>query len=607
MIDKANFKMTWALLTRRERRNAGIVMLIVMISSLSAVMMVASIMPFLSVLSDPEQIQTSKTLSWFYEVGGFKSDYDFLFALGLGSITVIILSNLMQIFKIYAISRYTSMRVFSISTRLLENYAKQPYLYFISHRSSDLNKQILGETQILVERSIRPIFETVAAIMTVTLILMMLLYLEPVISIITMLAIGSIYGMTGMLSRKWTKSMGEIRAKTNTQRYQIANETLTGIKDIKLLGREHYYVDRFSEPSKLMAQSMSHIAVAGQGPQYVIQGIMFAGIIILCLFLIASSGIGDKSDITDLVPTIGLLALAGQRILPELSRFFSSITAMSFAGPALKAIYNDLVVEKIDGELPREPSRPLGLKSALTFENVSFRYPDAEKGGLSEISFEIKAGERIGIVGATGSGKSTIANLILGLIEPSRGRLMVDGKQLTKDNIRSWQRSIGYVPQDIFLCDLSVRENIALGVAPDQIDDERVKVSARTARVHDFIVEQLDSGYDTLVGERGVRLSGGQRQRLGIARALYNEADLILFDEATSALDNATEKEVMQSIDALSGDKTLVMIAHRLSTLRNCDRLLVLRQGQVVAFDSWANLERDSVDFQAMTAATKAF
>ncbi|MGP6088745.1 ABC transporter ATP-binding protein [Antarctobacter jejuensis] len=592
--------MSWALLDARERRNAWIVLAIILISAFSAMLMVASIMPFLAVMSDPDRIQTSRALSWAFEKGGFESDYDFLVALGIGSIAVIILSNLFQILKVFAISRFSSMRAFSISTRLLENYSKQPYLYAVDRHSADLSKQILDEAQQVVERGFRPILDGIASIVTAALIVLLLFYLEPKVTALVFLALGAVYGSTIFITRRWTTRLGKIRAEANSQRYKIANEALAGIKDIKLLGRERFYLDKFSNPARRMARSVAQISVAAQSPQYIIHAAMFTGMIVLCLLLMVSSGASGQDALQKILPTIGLMALAGQRLLPEISRLFQSVTLLSFSGPAVQSVYDDLVSDRVHVELPHNRCEPLGLKSSLTFEKVSFRFPNAKTAGLSEVDFVISAGERIGIVGSTGAGKSTLANLILGLIPPSDGRILIDGQPLAEDNRRAWQHTIGYVPQEIFLADASVRENIALGVRADQIDEAQLIDAAKTAQVHEFITQQLDNGYDTNVGERGSRLSGGQRQRIGIARALYNQADLVLFDEATSALDNATEKEVMRSIEALPGDKTLIMIAHRLSTLAGCDRIMVLRQGKIAGFDTWAALERDCAEFRAI-------
>jgi ABC-type multidrug transport system fused ATPase/permease subunit len=262
------------------------------------------------------------------------------------------------------------------------------------------------------------------------------------------------------------------------------------------------------------------------------------------------------------------------------------------------AVYADLVLSRRQAALPDTPPKGLGLTQTLTLNGVFYSYPNATQIGLRDISLSIRAGEKIGIVGTTGAGKTTLADVILGLLVPDQGSMRVDGKLIDDTNTRAWMRSVGYVPQDIFLTDAPVAENIALGLSPGEIDTDRLHSAARIARIHQFITEDLPDGYQTTVGERGVRLSGGQRQRIGIARALYHDADLIVFDEATSALDNLTEQDVMDAIDAMPGDKTVLMIAHRLSTVRRCDRIIVLDRGQLVGCDSWDALMQDNPAFQ---------
>jgi len=283
-------------------------------------------------------------------------------------------------------------------------------------------------------------------------------------------------------------------------------------------------------------------------------------------------------------------------MMPELGKLYQSATAIQSGIAAVDTVYADLIGDS--APIPREMPAPLGLKQALELTGVSYRYPNAEQAGVTDISLTIRPGEKIGIVGSTGAGKTTLADIVLGLLRPQSGQLVADGIPVTDSNLQAWQQTVGYVPQEIFLTDANVAENIALGIPPDQIDMDRVTRAARIARVDAFICEDLPMGYDTTVGERGVRLSGGQRQRIGIARALYHDADLIVFDEATSALDNLTEAEVMAAIDALPGDKTVLMIAHRLSTVKRCDRIVVMERGRVVGCDVWSALIVSNPAFQ---------
>jgi ABC-type multidrug transport system fused ATPase/permease subunit len=302
------------------------------------------------------------------------------------------------------------------------------------------------------------------------------------------------------------------------------------------------------------------------------------------------------------LPIIGLLAFAGQRLMPELQKLYTSFTMMTAGSAAVDRVHGDLF-GGAQRPLDRSQPAPLGLRENLTLEGVIYAYPGAERSGLSDVSLSIRAGERIGVVGASGAGKTTLADVILGLLHPQAGEIRADSTAITPDTLRAWQRTVGYVPQDIFLTDASLSENIALGLRPDEIDQVKVERAARIAQLHDFAMAELPGGYATLIGERGVRLSGGQRQRIGIARALYHDADLIVFDEATSALDNLTEREVMASIEALPGDKTILMIAHRLSTVKVCDRIVVMAQGQVVGVGTWDELVARNAAFRSLATA----
>ena len=591
--------MAWALLDRREKRNAWIVVAVVMLSALSASAMVVSVMPFLSVLSDPTRIQEVGVLSWLYDRGRFESARDFLFALGIGSIVVIVVANTVQIVKVYVVNRYALMRGHTISFRLLAIILRQPYAYFLNHHSGEMGTQVLSESQQVVSQFILPATEVFSASTTIVALTVVLLIVDPVIASAVFAVVGTIYGGALVFSRRMVGRLGKQRSQANSARYRIANEALGGVRDIKLLGREWTYLDRYNTPSRRMSQSMAQVTVIRQFPQYVMQALAFSGLILLCLVLMGSAEPGGQV-MADIVPTIGLIAFAGMRMIPELSRLFQGLTGLTFGGAAVQAVHDGMTTLSDPGDMPRIRAKPLGLARDIVFDAVSYHYAEGGKLGLSDVSLRVKAGERIGVVGSTGAGKSTLANILLGLITPTEGNLVVDGQIIDDNNVRAWQLSLGYVPQEIFLIDASVRENIAMGVPPGKIDDARVIKAAQTACVHDFVMTELDQGYSTEVGERGVRLSGGQRQRVGIARALYEDATFILLDEATSALDSVTETEVMQAIDALPGDKTIVMIAHRLSTLRGCDRILVMDQGRIAAFAPWATLEAESALFRRL-------
>ncbi len=597
-FDFSTWKKAWALLDARERRNAWIVLAIIILAALSSASMVGSIMPFLSVLVDPSRIREVPFLAWAYDAGGFETHYGFLVALGFASLAVIVAASLVQILRTWAVARFATMRVHTLSHRLLAAYLRQPYEYFLDHHTGEMSTQILAESGQVVQLFFRPAAEIVAALLTLIAIIAVLVWVNPLVAFIAFAVLGILYGATFLLSRQLIARQGQVRAEANRARFRLANEALGGVKDIKVLGREGAYVDRYRDPSQRMARSAVIAQVLAEVPQYIMQAVGFGGIIVLCLLLLDPDGLASGTALGGILPLVGVFAFAGQRMLPELSKLYRGITQLNYGAAAVDTVHRDLSTKTADVALPLRPPAPLGLKNTLALDRVTYRYPQADRAGLWDISLTMEAGEKIGIVGSTGAGKTTLADLVLGLLRPSEGSLVVDGTEITDQNLRAWQQTLGYVPQDIFLTDASVAENIALGLAPNEIDPECVRRAARIAQIDRFITEELPQGYETLVGERGVRLSGGQRQRVGIARALYHDADLIVFDEATSALDNLTEAEVMAAIEALPGDKTILMIAHRLSTVRVCDRIAVLENGRLIGLGSWDELMQNNVGFR---------
>lgn len=602
MTDKRAIAKAWALLDARERRNAFKVLGVMIVGAFASAVMVVSVFPFLSVLANPALIRENPVLAQIFETGGFTSDYRFLVALGIAAIVVIVLSNLILIVQIWAVTRYTQMRVHSISRRLLGHYLAQPYDFFLGCHSGDMSTNILGEAQIVVQQFLRPLAELISALLTVVAVVSALLITDPFVATISMGTFAVIYGGVMLLSRRYVRRMGEERAEANRSRYRIAGEALGGIKDVKLLGREVAYLDRYSGPSADMARSQIGVGVISQAPRFAIQIVAFGGIIVLCLALLDPEALEAREALGGILPLVGLLAFAGQRLMPELQKLYQSITQMTAGAAALHRVHDDLF-GGVQRPIDRTQHAPLGLRDTLTLDGVTYAYPGADRAGLRDVSLTIRAGERIGVVGSSGAGKTTLADVILGLLTPEAGTLLADGKEIGPENLRAWQRSVGYVPQDIFLTDASLSENIALGLRPEEIDSGKVEQAARIAQLHDFAMDQLPDGYATLIGERGVRLSGGQRQRIGIARALYHDADLIVFDEATSALDNLTEREVMASIEALPGDKTILMIAHRLSTVKVCDRIVMMDAGRVADVGAWEELVARNAAFKALAAA----
>jgi len=607
VINRLALKRMWLMLDRRARRRALAVMLMTVLSAVASAGMVASVFPFLAVLSEPATIERNPALSAFRSLLGIESAFDFAVALGAVSIAVTILANALLVANTYALVRFSQGQIYMLSRRLLAHHLARPYVASLDRHSGDVATGVLAEAQQAVTEFLRPFIELVVSTTTVAAVIGAVIAIEPVIGLIVCVSIGGFFGLVLWLSRKRLSRYGHARMEANRARFRITTEALGAVKEIKLLGLERAYLRRFEAPARRMATIATRIELIATAPRLVLQAAVFVGIIALCLILLDPAGFATGSALGGILPVLGVLAFGAQRAMPEINRLFSALARMRSGAAAVDRAWADLGPDAETPRLPPDDAAGLGLRDRLDLRNVTFAYPNAAQTGLRDLSLTIRAGERIGIVGPTGAGKTTLADVLLGLLTPDTGRFLVDGTEITAETMRAWQRSVGYVPQDIFLTDASVAENIALGLRPDEIDQARVEECARLARLHDFVVGELPQGYATKTGERGVRLSGGQRQRIGIARALYHDADLIVLDEATSALDTVTERAVMDAIEGLPGDKTLLMIAHRLSTLRRCDRIVMLEQGRLVAEGSWERLIQTCPRFRdfASHAATE--
>lgn len=604
MKNRQTWAKAWAMLNPKERRVAFLVLGVVLLSVLGAVAMVASIMPFLTVLSDPSSIRSDPWLAWAFDLLGFETTKGFLTFLGLCSLTVIVMASAMQIARVYVVARFAMMRVHTFSERLLAAYLGQPYQFFMTQHSDKLSTRILVETEQVIKQFLMPAIDFIASSLTLLALIGFLVWLNPTIALSAMAVLGIFYGLVFSGVKNWLQRLGKIRQDANRARYRSVTEAISGAKELKLLGRERDYHRRYLEPSQRMARAVVSIHVIANTPAVALQAFAFGGFVILSLALLDPTALSTGEALSDIIPLLGTVAFAGQRMMPELSKVYNSAALIQANVVAVDAVHEDLSAFGGKSALPTPTQHGLPLRDHLRIEDVSFIYDEASRAGVSGLTLRIAAGEKIGIIGSTGAGKTTLADLTLGLLRPSSGHIIVDDTHITDENLRSWQRSVGYVPQEIYLVDSSIAENIAFGLNPKDIDMVRVSEAARMAQLERFILDDLADGFDTKVGERGVALSGGQRQRIGIARALYNDAELIVFDEATSALDTLTEREVMASIEALPGEKTVLIIAHRLSTVKRCDRILVLENGKIVAIGPWDELIEQNAAFREMVTVS---
>jgi len=595
------FQKALQMLSPREKKTGLLILGLIMLKGIGDMISVATVVPFLSLLGNPELVQTNPVANYFFELFGFNGADEFIMMVGVAIVLVLLTISAVRSITTYALNRWVAMREYSLSLRLLSIYMRQPYEFFLNRHSFELNTYILGESARVVREFYKPAVEIINGFMTFIMIVAFLLWAEPGTTLISVLGFGSCYFALYFSIKALIKRMGDEIVVTNRAKFRIAGEALGGIKQIKLLGREKNYISTFSKPAARQAKIKAINATLRQVPKFILEALAFGGIIVLTLVLVARNGGVESGAITSILPTLGLYAFAGYRILPTMQSMYASSATLKFGAAAVEAIYEDMSKTSASARSLKHNEEALNLTKNVAFQNVNYRYPGSTDGGLTDMSFEIGRGLTVGVVGTTGAGKTTLVDVFLGLLPTTSGSIVVDGKALTDDCMRNWQAGIGYVPQDVFLVDASVSENIAFGIPKEEIDDKAVYRAAASAQILDFITTQMPDGFDTHVGERGVRISGGQRQRIGIARALYHNPEIIVFDEATSALDNVTERELMREIDALSGTKTVIMIAHRLSTVKGCDFILVLDKGRLVGKGAYNELLAKNKYFQSLT------
>ena len=592
-----NYLKAFQLLTGKERRSGVLILGVVLIVALFEATAVVSIVPFMSALGDRGMVETNRFMKLAYDRLGFGSVNDFLMFLGLASFVLLMTAAVVRIGGAYAVTTYAQKLRHSIGMRLLETYMRQPYEFHLDRHSGDLTRALLSEVDQLIGNVYQPVANIVSRAFTLLLLVTVLVVYNPWIALLAIAVLGGAYGVLYRIVSRFIDRIGRARMLANRARFETAVEALGGIKVIRLLGRERAYLERFRKPSRDMSRYMAYDLVLGHVPKYLIEALTFGGIIMLSVVLLGGT---QPDEAGNILPVLGLYAFAGYRILPAIQQIYRAVMQMRFGAAGMEIILADMNRRDRLVALPEAPADPLPLHHNVGLRALSYGYPGGNGAGVADITMDIPRGSSIGIVGTTGAGKTTLVDLILGLLAPGSGHIEVDGQPLDAGTIRNWQANVGYVPQDIFLGDDTITANIALGRGPDEIDLARVRECARMAQIDRFIEDELPDAYDTRVGERGVRLSGGQKQRIGIARALYHDPDVIVFDEATSALDNQTERHVMAALGALQGKKTVIMIAHRLTTVKKCDQIVLLDKGRKIAQGRFDELSETSAAFNLM-------
>lgn len=574
-----------AVLSLRERRRLWIIMAGVAVAGLIDVLGVASVMPFLALVADPtaaERISAFATIrAWL----GIADPRQFTLLVGLVALGIILLNSGLNAALTWAQLLFSNMVGFTLSRRLFRRYLARDRLFFAHRNSAELSKNILNEVDRVVSGVLSPSLILVSRAFAALAIVILLLVIEPKLAVALAAGFGGIYVLIYLFMRHRLNRLGETAVRGNEQRFQVVSESFSTLDELKLYGRVDDFARRYDAPGRDYAWAHALSMVISQTPRFVLEPLAFGSIVVIVLFALWS---GD--NIVAVLPVAGLFAYAGYRLMPAFQNIFVAISSIRFFRPAVR-----IVVDAVAGEdeAPLREERavsPVPFTRVVELRDISISLNDSGRVTLRSINLDIQAHTTIGLIGKTGCGKSTLVGVITGLLRPTSGTIRIDGQLLDEHSLPGWQRHIGYVPQVIVLTDDSVSANIALGVPEENIDHRAVERAACAAGIHEFIATELPGGYQGRVGERGARLSGGQRQRIGIARALYHDPDVIVFDEATSALDHETEQAVMTAIDELAGTRTIIMIAHRLTTLRRADVVHLLDEGRVIASGNLADI-----------------
>ena len=569
----SSLKQLWQILSPLDKRKVIYVFILVMGMAFIESAGVISIMPFLAVLSNPDVVESNSYLKQLYDFTGAANKQNFILYLGFLSLFVVICSTVFKIVTQYAVNRFASLQRHYFSTRLLKTYLQQNYEFFIQRNSATLAKNILSEVDQLIWTMILPALTLMSYGVVLLFMVGILLLYDPLMAIATAFVLGLFYASIYILVRKKLTQIGQEFTQANKERYQTCQEALAGIKDVMINNAEHGYIKQFEESSRVFARHIATRETLGQVPLNVIETVGYGCLIGLAMLLVVSG-----NEVSHILPVLGLYGFAAYRMLPAAQNMYRAISQIKFSEQVLSVLKPEFALEKDElKHIEKDSTQYLKFEHSIRLENISFAYPNRiESSILNNFSLEVKKNASLGIVGKSGSGKSTLMDIMLGLLFPQQGKVYIDDVELTADNITQWRDLVGYVPQNIYLADKSIAENIAFGVAKIDIDLKRVEFVAKQAQIDDFIQSQLPLGYHTLVGERGVMLSGGQRQRIGIARALYKNPQVLFMDEATSALDTETEQAVNEAIQNLNGKMTMVIIAHRESAVAQCNQILKL-------------------------------
>jgi ATP-binding cassette, subfamily B, bacterial PglK len=590
----------WSILTPSQRRQVLAAQIISLAMAFSTVTGIAAIAPFFAVLGEPRLIDQNILLHWLYRHGGFSSQRGFIVLLGVAFVSFVLIANLINALGSLAMNRLALRVGNQLQTAMFADYLSRPYSFHAGTNSATLVKNVVYESTRVTNGILLNGLILVANLVTASFIVLAIVLLNPMVAIAMIAGLAGGYALIYLAVRNRVLRFGRAQSQFAAEQAQIVNEGFGAIKELIVLQVQSFFRDRFGRVSGALALAVAHCQVVAQSPRHLMECVAAAVLVGIALVL------GGRQD--GVGPWLGqltFLAFAAYRLLPILQQVFAMIVKIRADHPAFALIAPDLRRARAAQLTTSMDLRRSGSvwrahhRGEIRLNDVSFRYADDRPWALNGVSLSIAPQSTVGIVGANGSGKTTLVDLIAGLLVPAAGYVEVDGTALDDENRAAWQAHVAYVPQNIFLLDASISQNIALGIAAPDIDRGRLLEAARLAQL-DELIAALPQGFEHRVGERGVKLSGGQRQRIGIARALYREASVLLLDEATNALDGLTERELMATLGRLRGRYTTILIAHRMSAVRSCDLIFQLEHGKVIGSGTYDGLLKDSEAFRRM-------
>jgi ATP-binding cassette, subfamily B, bacterial PglK len=583
MKKKSNSISLWNHLTRRRQKQFYLLLLLMILASLAEVISVGAVLPFLGILTAPEQLYQHSLMQPIIQQFQLTSPQELLLPFTLIFITAALLAGVIRLLLLYAMTRFSYAAGADLSIDIYRRTLYQEYAVHMARNSSEVINGIINKTNTVITGVITPALTLISSVVFIMAILSTLFVIDTTVALIASIGFGGLYWMVIRYTRQRLQENSQCIANQSTQMIKSLQEGLGGIRDVLIDGSQQFYCQLYRNADLPLRKASGDNVFIGSSPRFVMEAV---GMVLIAVLAYTMSLRED--GLMTVVPVLGALALGAQRLLPALQQAYSSYSLIKGSQSSFQDVIN--LLKQPLPEYTGQPLQDLAVfEKEIQLTNLSFSYSKKIPRILDKINLTINKGACIGFIGKTGSGKSTLLDVIMGLLSSTSGGLFIDGQLITVKNLRSWQLHIAHVPQSIYLSDSSIAENIAFGISPDKIDYNRVQKAANQAQIAELI-NDWPEGYQTFVGEQGVRLSGGQRQRIGIARALYKKANVLIFDEATSALDSGTEQAVMEAIKGLEGGLTILIIAHRLSTLKDCDSIIRLDENNIIHTTSYAEI-----------------